>query len=37
MIIHRIDKRNVIVAIPAKAVGETESIYNKKELYMNIS
>jgi hypothetical protein len=26
MIIHKVNKRNVVVAIPAKAVGETGSV-----------
>lgn len=38
MIIHKVNKRNVIVATPAKAVGETLSIYNKEKLVIkNIS
>lgn len=30
MIIHKVNKRNVIVVTPAKAVGETRSISNIK-------
>lgn len=33
MIIHKVNKRNVIVATPAKAVGETESKYIKQIEY----
>ncbi len=32
MMMHKVNKRNVIVATPAKAVGETVSIYDKKKL-----
>jgi hypothetical protein len=33
--IHNINKRNVIVAIPAKAVGETGSIYIIKKEFID--
>ncbi len=36
MMIHKVNKRNVIVAIPAKAVGETGSIYNKEKLFRKL-